>query len=311
MNKQQYGRKDSYRDDRDREVENKVQYVKKQFNGYYKATEIRNILTQCNNDTNECIRIFNEKYKNSWVNILSSGTLPPIQPLPQRNDIKSEPIKNNKETISTTSSQKNLSSQNTRDVSSQQSTSSQNTQSNQQSSSQNTQSSQQSSNQNTRSETKSNKNKKRETDTTTTSTNTNTQNVQKNVTQQPPTQKSNQTDGLKDSSSNELRPSDFEYVEKSLHEKQVQLNKEANELNQLMGEIKNLKEKKQTKFSSLVKEKEHLEQKKKEIHEEYNIVCSALNEKEQQIQNLEREFNTSFSELQKKAERFQLKLYPQ
>jgi len=42
----------------------------------------------------------------------------------------------------------------------------------------------------------------------------------------------------------EMKPADFDVVERTLVEKQIQLNKEAESLNSLLGDIKGLKDKK-------------------------------------------------------------------
>jgi len=105
-----------------------------------------------------------------------------------------------------------------------------------------------------------------------------------------------------------LKPADFDVVERTLVEKQIQLNREAESLNALLNEIKVLKDKKNGIIGNLLKEKQHLEEKKIKVQEELNSINNHLKETESRITNLERDFQTQFSNLQKKAELFQQRL---
>jgi peptidoglycan hydrolase CwlO-like protein len=79
-------------------------------------------------------------------------------------------------------------------------------------------------------------------------------------------------------------------------------------LNSLLNDIKLLRDKKANKIGSLTKEKEQLEDKKKQIEEEYNKVTFHLKDIEDKILYLEKDFNQQFVALSKKAEHFQAKM---
>jgi predicted DNA-binding protein (UPF0251 family) len=299
MNKRYSGsRKNDYREQPDKEtIQRKINLVSEEFKGYYKANEIRNILqsNECNYDTNECIKILREKYQNSWASrFVSTGGvstgLEPIQPLPQRDVVLTQ-------TTSQTSQ---------RDTNQRESSSNQMTSQTRVDAPKNDKTKKSTSQGSSQKETEKSPQKSQTHNT-----------IKKDETNQASPKNVSLTSGQKNVSNQTentevLRLSDFEHVEKSLAEKQIQLNKEAESLNTLVTEIRNLRERKQTKFANLVREKEQLEDKKKQIHEEFRLVTNALNEKESQIQNIERDFNIQFNELQKRAELFKsFAVFPQ
>jgi len=102
----------------------------------------------------------------------------------------------------------------------------------------------------------------------------------------------------------EIKPTDFDFIERSLAEKQMQINREAELLSTLLTDIKNLKENKNSKLSTLNKEREQLEEKKRHIQEEYNIVVTQLKDKEEIIKNFENDFNNEYIRLKKNVESY-------
>jgi predicted DNA-binding protein (UPF0251 family) len=302
MNKRYSGsRKNDYREQPDKEtILRKINQVSEEFKGYYKANEIRNILqNDCNFDTNECIAILREKYQNSWASRLASTGgvstgLEPIQPLPQRDPVLTQT------TVQTSQ----------RDTNQRESSSNQMTNQTRVDAPKNNKTKKSTSQGSSQKVTETSSQKSQQTPPT-----QNT--IKKDETNQASPKNVSLTSGQKNVSNQTentevLRLSDFEHVEKSLAEKQIQLNREAESLNTLMTEIRNLRERKQTKFANLVREKEQLEDKKKQIHEEFRLVTNMLNEKESQIQNIERDFNIQFNDLQKRAELFKsFAVFPQ
>jgi len=265
-----------------------VKQVKEQTGGYFKSNEISLVLDQCNNDVNECITILNDKRSNSWSAQLFNTNTEFQQsynpPLPNTAPIQNPPPVQNTNNSQNTTSYSNAVKNNKN---------------------KNGSNNQQAQTRTTTSDTTTTTTPTKKVDTQPT-TRVNTPPVVSDVTSNVNQQRNPQTNFP--TQQNEMKPADFDVVERTLVEKQMQLNREAESLNSLLTDIKGLKDKKNGVIGGLLKEKQQLEEKKIKAQEELNRINNQLRETDSQISNLEREFTTQFSNLQKKAELFQQRL---
>jgi len=264
------GRRPNFRNYGDN-IDPYVQQINEATGEYYSTKEITHYLNQMNNDVQACIRFLNEKRTTSWSSVVSPTQIVVSNPPPEnKNDrVNKKNVNGNQEKSSP--KQSNTTSNNNSPNSNSNNSNSNKSQSN------------------ITPSTKQNNNTTTTNEVTSSSTNSVTQNYQPS--------NSNQTN-----TSPELKPTDFDFVERTLAEKQLQINREAEMLSTLLQEIKNLKESKNSRLGILIKEKDQLDDKIKSINEEYEKLVSQLKEKEDIIMNFEKDFNTQFLNLQKRVE---------
>jgi hypothetical protein len=275
---------------------NVVSQIKEATGNYYSNNEIIHHLKEVNDDMERCIQVLIEKRQNSWSNVVAPTKLVITNPRTGNNENNND-SNNEKETKSETKKEtkRDENKNNNKRENTRTNTSNENK-------NENTRTNTSNENKNdTKSETSQvKKNSDQSTNTKQTKSGGNqngqsgsnaNQNTSNNTNQSPPQQQ-------------EIKPTDFDFIERSLAEKQIQINREAEMLSTLLTDIKNLKENKNSKLTILNKEREQLEEKKRHIHEEYNKVLSQLKDKEEIIKNFENDFNNEYLRLKKNVESY-------